>query len=739
MTFKDSSIKLKLTFIIVATSIILTTIALLIVSFLDIKMKRDDLVNNGVLQAKLISQYVEVALDFNDTTWANHVINKLSNIPDVIECNIYKKDGSIFAKYVIDSSATDIDIDIDSTENITYTKNSFFIKEYVTQDNEKIGTVLVRYSSKRLNDTKLFIFATIIITLLLITIFGYLFAIRVQKLISKPIIDLANSMENIDINKEYWIPNYESKDEIGILYNKFSQMLNTISESSREVKRTKSYLNNIIDSMPSILVGIDVDGTITSINKTAEKRYEIRRQDIIGKNVQDIFTEYKDIIDNIIVSLKSGMYFSQNGIKERYKDKDMIVNISAYPLVATDTQGAVIRIDDVTREHKMEQELSQTRKMDAIGQLAGGVAHDFNNMLGGIMGAAELLDLELEDQPENITTLLKLILSTTDRASDLTKKLLAFGRKGKIASTAIDINSILNDTIAILKRSINKKIAISCINEANNNFVVGDNSALQNAFMNLGINAGHAMESNGGNELTYTTRNTILSPEYCEISPFDIEPGEYIEIEVRDKGTGISEENLKNIFEPFFTTKEEGKGTGLGLAAVYGTVTDHHGAITVYSELGVGTVFHIFLPVEKTQANTVSNNKANNIEIRENRSGKILLVDDEDIIRISGKLMLEKMGYEVILANNGLEAVKIFKKEHNTIDVVISDMIMPKMNGSEAFYKLKEIDPNCSIIIASGFTKDTSLNQLKKDGLKGFLNKPYRLNELSELLNSIIN
>ncbi len=240
----------------------------------------------------------------------------------------------------------------------------------------------------------------------------------------------------------------------------------------------------------------------------------------------------------------------------------------------------------------------------------------------------------------------------------------------------------------------------------------------------------HAMPEGG--DITITTRNTVLNKEYCEISTFELEPKEYIEIELRDSGCGIPLDHLEKIFEPFFTTKEHGKGTGLGLAAVYGTIVEHHGAITVYSEVGVGTVFHIYIPSteelvqhSKQQSNIISG------------TGLFLLVDDEEIIRITGKLMLEELGYTVILAKDGEEAIEIFKERFREIDLVIMDMIMPKMSGKEAFYKMREIDKNCGIIISSGFTKDELLSELRNAGLLGFINKPFRDFELCKLLSEI--
>ena len=250
--------------------------------------------------------------------------------------------------------------------------------------------------------------------------------------------------------------------------------------------------------------------------------------------------------------------------------------------------------------------------------------------------------------------------------------------------------------------------------------------------MNIVINASHAMPDGG--EIQIETKNIHLDGTYCGASTFEIDPGEFIGIEVRDTGCGIPLDNLQKIFEPFYTTKERGKGTGLGLAAVYGIVQEHHGAINVYSEVGKGTSFHIFLPCSETSAIL----EQFDADVVAGTGQTLLLVDDEKFIRFTGQRILEKMGYKVLLAENGQEAVEIFQKQHTGISLVLMDMIMPEMNGHEAFIKMKGIDKNCKVIISSGFTKDESLDELKQLGLAGFIHKPFRFLELSQLLAKIL-
>lgn len=375
---------------------------------------------------------------------------------------------------------------------------------------------------------------------------------------------------------------------------------------------------------------------------------------------------------------------------------------------------------------ELQEQLLHAQKMDAIGQLAGGVAHDFNNLLSAILSAAELLQ-NVPSDSEKHRKFVEMIISTTCKAADLTKKLLTFARKQEHKRKPVDLKTIIIDSCEIFKRTFDPRISTSFENNAENTMVLGDETLLQSVIMNLGINASHAM-SNGG-ILKISLRNLIFDETNRKFSKFDIVPGRFIEVCVKDTGAGIPHELQDRIFEPFFTTKAHGKGTGLGLAMVYGAVKVHGGAITLASETGKGTIFKVFLPVADS-----------NPEIEENTvqlirgSGKILLVDDEEVIRVLVGEMLKIMGFEVVLAKNGIEAVEVFRKDSNDISLVILDMMMPEMNGKTAVAELKKIRSDCGIIVVSGFVNHEDLDEIMEMGISGFLKKPFRLADLSQAI-----
>jgi CheY-like chemotaxis protein len=318
------------------------------------------------------------------------------------------------------------------------------------------------------------------------------------------------------------------------------------------------------------------------------------------------------------------------------------------------------------------------------------------------------------------------ILVASRRASDLTKKLLAFARKGKYQSAPINLHMVIPEVTNMLGHSIDKKIEIKQVLSANPSVITGDPTQIQSALLNLAINAADAMPDGG--ELVFETSVVQLDDANCSGSPYAIEPGSYLRVSVTDSGCGIPEDILDRIFEPFFTTKEVGKGTGMGLAAVYGTVSQHGGAINISSEVGRGTTFNIDLPVNEQAAQHV---KRTTNMIQAPRTASILVIDDEQLIRSMSGDMLASLGYSVMTGEDGDVGVACYKKHWREIDLVILDMVMPRMNGTDAFHEMKAINPDVKVLIASGYSINDKVERLLAEGALGFIQKPFEGSELS--------
>jgi PAS domain S-box-containing protein len=415
-------------------------------------------------------------------------------------------------------------------------------------------------------------------------------------------------------------------------------------------------------------------------------------------------------------------------------------SITADPIMdsANSLIGAVHVISDITdRKHtqeektKLEEQLRQSQKMEAIGQLAGGVAHDFNNLLGGIMGNAELIQTYAGSDHKFDKYVQRVVQSVT-KASDLTRQLLTFARKVRVNFVSVDVHNCIGNVIELLRHTIDKRIILATNFGAGLSKTIGDSNMLENALLNIAINARDAMPLGG--TLSFATENVVLNDVNMPRNAPELTLGEYVRITIRDSGSGMDEKTMLRIFEPFFTTKEVGKGTGLGLAAVYGCVRQHHGHVMVESEIGIGSAFIIYLPV--LRVNEQQPGPA--VQICVKGKGNILIVDDDAAIGEVTVELLTGIGYTPTYMSSAAEAIAYFKKNHDSMDAVVLDIIMPKMNGLDVFRELKRISPKVKVIIASGYSDEKQDALLMEEGATVFVNKPYTLAELSTALASTI-
>jgi two-component system, cell cycle sensor histidine kinase and response regulator CckA len=492
-------------------------------------------------------------------------------------------------------------------------------------------------------------------------------------------------------------------------------------------------LQTLFDVSPlAILVSSFTSGTICDVNKTFLDDFGYSEESVIGKTGVEI---------GLWVDLEERDHFleqmhHQHGIRgfaveiRNAQGDNRTVLLYSNRIDYKGENSLLIVFMDVTEQKRLEDQMRQTQKLEVIGQLAGGVAHDFNNMLTAILGSAELMENSVKDNPPAMK-LLGNILKAANRSAELTKQLLAFSRKGQKNEVQVNIDTMIHDVIALLERTIDKKIALELCLEAKNNCITGDPALLQNALLNLGINARDAMPDGG--VITFVTTNVELDSEECKFANAAITPGSFIEISVSDTGIGMSEEVIKHVFDPFFTTKEVGKGTGLGLAAVYGTVSNHHGCINVTSTPGIGTIFKLYLPISHKK--NIKEKLAEEISCG---SGGVLLVDDEEILRCVGQDILENLGYRVYLAKDGEDALDVYAREMNNISVVILDMVMPKMGGKETLMQLKKRYPHIKVLISSGFHQEGTLDELHQLGALGFIQKPYTKAELHKAITMAI-
>ncbi|HAJ28403.1 MAG TPA: hypothetical protein DCG53_14375 [Syntrophus sp. (in: bacteria)] len=388
----------------------------------------------------------------------------------------------------------------------------------------------------------------------------------------------------------------------------------------------------------------------------------------------------------------------------------------------------LLTYEDITERNQLEENLTQARKLESVGTLAGGIAHNFNNLMMSIQGYTSLMIQDMETSHPHYEQL-KRIEAQIQRGADLTKELLGFAQGGRYQVKSMNINDLISKTSSIFSMA-KKEFAVFSKLQENLWTVEADAGQMEQVLMNLYVNAWQAMP--GGGDIYLETQNVFLSDD--EIARYGIQPGLYVQISVVDTGVGMNEKTRERIFDPFFTTKAMGRGTGLGLAMVYGIIRGHGGAINVTSELGHGTTFTIYLPasdknivVEKTVA-------AETVKGMET----ILLIDDEPInLEVSGEL-LESLGYRVYLAGGGQEGLAIYEEKRDEIDMVILDMVMPGISGGETFDRLRRSDPDIKVLLCSGYSINGQAQNILDRGCNGFIQKPYKMSHLSQKIRELL-
>ena len=506
----------------------------------------------------------------------------------------------------------------------------------------------------------------------------------------------------------------------------------------RDLRKSEEFLNGIVENIPDAIIVKDAeDLSVLRINRAGEKLFGLSREEIIGKSSFGVVSEKQDVLyaasDREVIDGRVPVEIPEDTLPFNER-APRIIHAKKIPILdeTGKARHLLVIAEDITELKKLQAQLTHAQKLEALGTMSGGIAHDFNNILQPMLGYSEFLMKDLAaDSPQH--KFVEGIFNAVLRAKDLVNQILVFSRQSDRQMVPVALPRLLKEAVNLCRSIIPSNIEINRDIQKDCASVWADPTQLHQIIMNLMINAYHAMEETGG-EIIVTLKEIRLGED--DLKSISLPPGKYARLSITDTGCGMAPAVLEKIFEPYFTTKAQGKGSGLGLAVVYGIVKEHGGHIHVYSEEGKGTTFNVYLPLMEKVTEMLPAEKLESYPAAGREH--ILLVDDEEMIVELESRMLERFGYRVTSSCNGAEALKIFRESPDAFDLVITDMNMPNMTGDRLARELIAIRPDIPIIICTGFSERISSAEAKALGVKEFLMKPITISEMAEKVRKVL-
>jgi PAS domain S-box-containing protein len=516
-----------------------------------------------------------------------------------------------------------------------------------------------------------------------------------------------------------------------------------VKESTADFAKSEGKYRHLVENMHEGIAVLDENYLLTYVNDRFSNMLGYQKDEVIGRLVKSFFDEANlFILEGQLARRKKGESGSYEISWTRKDGSKVPVWMSSSPLLDEDGKfkGSFAIVSDLTEKKHAELEkeelefrLNQSQKIEAIGTLAGGIAHDFNNILSAIFGFAELAREDLND-PVNLSYDLDEVINGANRAKELVKQILTFSRRGDLDLKPLKVQLVIREALKLLRSSIPTTIEIKQKIDPDCKTVLADPTQVHQIIMNLCTNAYQAMRDTGGVLGVYLKPVDVTSEDI--ITNLNLTAGQYIQLEVSDSGHGMTKDILAKAFEPYFTTKPKGEGTGLGLAVVHGIARSFNGDITVYSEPGMGTTFHVYLPVVESTKKTERYKEIKALLPTGNE--RILLVDDDETITDINKRILEKLGYKVATLTSSVEALDTFQKAPDSFDLIITDMTMPKMTGADLAKHIIVIRPDIPIILSTGHSELINEEKAKKIGIKDYIMKPVTMKDLAETTRKVL-
>ncbi len=517
----------------------------------------------------------------------------------------------------------------------------------------------------------------------------------------------------------------------------FANQVSGIVENAQlydRLKESEERYRGIFENCMDILYITEADGNILEINPAGLRNLGLTRENAIGQHLDSLFVSPKG--RGLLNRKTRRAGFVKNLESQMKTAEGQILDVLETRSALKSPEGTVVGfmgiIRDITERKKLQEELIQSQKLEAIGRLAGGVAHDFNNLLSGILGYASYAK-SLVSPDSKLWRTLDIIQKSSEKAAELTRQLLGFSRKARYRIETVDINELIIEVLKLIESTIANNVVVEKRLDSHLPGIDVDATQIQQVILNLCLNANDAMTPTGGH-LTLETKTVLLREGDSHQSPVNLSLGRYLQIAISDTGVGMDDVTRRRIFEPFFTTKDEGKGTGLGLALAYGIIKSHGGDIACRSIPGQGSSFEIFLPICREAAPLPKRRKRSQHTALPRGQETILIVDDEEVVRHLTKDVLRSLGYGVILAASGAEAIRLYSSSSDQIALVLVDMVMHPLGCEEILTKLKEIDPDLKVVLTTGHSHEDKALAVLKEGVDHFIQKPYTMASLAQVI-----
>jgi PAS domain S-box-containing protein len=775
---RKSSLFYKITILVFFTLILAIGVITAVSIREQTKITMNELIEKNKIISKHLSSSIKSAFWTLNWLFVEKQMQEITNTRDVTFLELIKPNGEIY----MSSGKTELKENVLSTQLVNLEEQTLIdglnpktdeliklIKTPIKIGSDK-WTLIMGISLKAVKEARKRVLKNAIIWGSTIFILGVLVSFWFTRGLTMPIKKLVEGTKEIGKgNLDYKI-HIKSLGELRELADSFNDMaedlkrtttsrdelaieINERKQAEENLRNEREQLATILDGNPIPIFMIDQNHKVIFWNRALENVSMVPREKALDKTVSESLRPvYPNRIPPILADLMLEM--TDEELMNHYGYKVRMTGIggsfesttSIWPegkkrildIITTrirDHQGNILGAiqcaQDVTDKKLLEDQLLQSHKMESIGTLAGGIAHDFNNILGIILGNIELgMDDIAEWHPARLN--LEEIRTASLRAKDVVRQLLSFARKTRLEKKPTNIIPIVEESLRLLRSSIPTSIEIRQNIAENVDPILADPTQINQILINLCTNANHAMPDGGTLEinLQHAIFDKNTAPAYSGLNP-----GRYVNLTVSDTGQGISQEDIDRIFDPYFTTKEVGKGTGMGLAVIHGIVKDHNGAITVKSELGKGTTFSIFFPVVEKEAEV----EIESDEELPTGDERILFVDDEEVIVKLGRQRLERLGYKIEAAISPIEALKLFRSQPEKFDLVITDMMMPKMTGDKLVKEILNIRSDIPIILCTGFSEKIDEKKARKIGTADYIEKPYDKTDLACKVRKVLN